>query len=151
MGCSSLPVVDNIRYAGFVLVGVADATKTSYKIRKGTRVIGNGAFSGCKSLKSLTIPETVTDIGLFAFSGCKSLQALYCKPTTPPSSVFTTFEGGAAADIWQSMWVHFGDMANEYPFIEIKTKIYVPRKSLQSYKSDYGWGVREKNIFGYDF
>ena len=32
--------------------------------------IGDGAFSGCKSLTSITIPNSVTSIGRSAFSGC---------------------------------------------------------------------------------
>jgi hypothetical protein len=32
--------------------------------------IGSGAFSGCSSLTSVTIPNSVTSIGYGAFSGC---------------------------------------------------------------------------------
>jgi hypothetical protein len=35
--------------------------------------IGYKAFSGCTSLTSLVIPESVTSIGEWAFSGCQSL------------------------------------------------------------------------------
>ena len=41
-----------------------------YVVREGTEVICDGAFSGCKSLQSITIPNSVTKIGDGAFSGC---------------------------------------------------------------------------------
>ena len=44
--------------------------------------IGGGAFSGCTSLTSVTIPESVTEIGWSAFSGCTSLTSV-----TIPDSV----------------------------------------------------------------
>ncbi|MBQ6719448.1 MAG: leucine-rich repeat protein [Oscillospiraceae bacterium] len=46
------------------------------------RSIGGGAFSGCKSLTSITIPDSVHSIGWKAFSGCKNLSTI-----TIPSSV----------------------------------------------------------------
>lgn len=39
-------------------------------------VIGEEAFCGLTALKSLTIPDTVTDIRMFAFSDCYSLESL---------------------------------------------------------------------------
>ena len=44
--------------------------------------IGDGAFSGCSSLTSVTIPESVTSIGDRAFIGCSSLTSV-----TIPKSV----------------------------------------------------------------
>ena len=38
--------------------------------------IGSSAFSGCSSLKSVTIPNSVTSIGYSAFSGCSSLASV---------------------------------------------------------------------------
>lgn len=44
-----------------------------YHIREGVKVIGNGAFGWCRSLKSINIPNSVTNIGDSVFLGCKSL------------------------------------------------------------------------------
>ena len=44
--------------------------------------IGDSAFKGCTSLKSITIPEGVTSIGGSAFEGCTSLKSI-----TIPDSV----------------------------------------------------------------
>ena len=52
-----------------------------YNIKKGTEIIGNSAFSSCKSLTSITIPPSVTAIGNSAFSWCESLTSI----TIPPS------------------------------------------------------------------
>ena len=38
--------------------------------------IGDNAFYDCKSLTSITIPNSVTTIGKYAFSGCKGLTSV---------------------------------------------------------------------------
>ena len=53
----------------------------TYSIRKGTKIICDEAFRwrkiiGCRSLKSLVIPDSVTNIGDYAFSGCRSLSSV---------------------------------------------------------------------------
>ena len=53
--------------------------------------VNNGLFAGCSSLKQVTIPESVTAIGDEAFKGCGSLSAIEI-----PESV-TTIGSGAFA------------------------------------------------------
>ena len=55
------------------LLKAPSGLKGEYSIRKGVKVIGNGAFWGCDSLTSINIPNSVTNIGDRAFSSCKSL------------------------------------------------------------------------------
>ena len=46
--------------------------------------IGDYAFYECGSLTSITIPRNVTYIGQWAFGYCYSLSEVHCKPLTPP-------------------------------------------------------------------
>ena len=48
----------------------------SYTIKKGTRIIGHRAFSGCRRLTSVTIPNSVTSIGRYAFDNCNGLTSV---------------------------------------------------------------------------
>ncbi len=79
-------VLDDIRYSlksGIASVvrqskGITIATipqKITYKNKEYTVTsIGDYAFSGCSSLKSITIPDSVTSVGELAFSYCSSLE-----------------------------------------------------------------------------
>lgn len=40
------------------------------------------AFDGCSGLTSITIPDSVTNIGSFAFDGCSGLSTITYKGTT---------------------------------------------------------------------
>ena len=43
-------------------------------MNSGLEKIDNFVFDGCESLESITLPSTVTDIGVETFIGCKSLR-----------------------------------------------------------------------------
>ena len=60
------------------------------------KVIGieDGAFSNCKGLTSVTIPQCVTTIEDCAFEGCTNLKKIYVLAGTPPTICnYNTFKG----------------------------------------------------------
>ena len=65
---------------------------TSVTIPDSVTSIGGSAFYDCSSLKSVTIPDSVTSIGISAFYGCSSLTSV-----TIPNSV-TSIEDWAFCD-----------------------------------------------------
>jgi hypothetical protein len=75
---------DGLVYAGKVALiykGTMPAN-TSINLSGGTKGIANVAFSSCANLAGITIPNSVTTIGIMAFSGCTSLASV-----TIPNSV----------------------------------------------------------------
>ncbi|MCQ2960434.1 MAG: leucine-rich repeat protein [Bacteroidales bacterium] len=63
---------------------------TTYMVPKTVTSIGDYAFSGCKSLESVTIPDNVTSIGDYAFYCCRNLTSVTIGGlvTTIPANVF---------------------------------------------------------------
>ena len=52
---------------------------TSITIPDGVTSIGNGAFANCSSLTSIVIPDSVKSIGTYAFAGCDSFAIVFYK------------------------------------------------------------------------
>ncbi len=76
--CKELPVtaIGNSAFSGC-------STLTSITIPDSVTSIGNYAFRACSALTSITIPDGVTSIGSSAFSGCSSLK----KATMPAFAI----------------------------------------------------------------
>ena len=67
---------------GTRLLNAPEELSGGYTIKSGTKVICDSAFAWCKSLTSITIPDSVTIIGDGAFSMCRDLWNI-----TIPASV----------------------------------------------------------------
>jgi protein TonB len=65
---------NGVLYIGKYLVATREMSHCS--IKKGTKYIASGAFSGNNMLRSVTIPNSVTSIGESAFDGCETLTKL---------------------------------------------------------------------------
>ena len=97
--------------------------------------IGDFAFYHCGKLSSITIPSKVTSLGDYTFYNCSCLKDFYCMPTIPPSignRTLSEFLQGSAS----------------YP---LNCKIYVPRESIDTYKTQKYWSVHSSRIEPYDF
>ena len=101
---------------------------TSINIPDSVTSIGGSAFSDCSRLTSIDIPDSVTYIWSSAFCYCSRLTSVYCRATTPPQLGSFVFAFNATG-----------------------RKIYVPRNSVDAYKSAAGWSNYAAYIVGYDF
>ncbi|MBO6067661.1 MAG: leucine-rich repeat protein [Bacteroidales bacterium] len=68
-------------WAPMSLTFFAGKDDSSYTIPEGIRHIENYSFEGCKKLRSLTVPESMENIGM-AFDGCDNLESLNGKYAT---------------------------------------------------------------------
>ena len=57
----------------FALIQTINSNLDVYDFHKDVRVIAGGAFSNCSSLVSVSIPDTIINVGGYTFSGCSNL------------------------------------------------------------------------------
>lgn len=85
--------------------------------------VGAASFSGCTSLKKVSLSNSVTSIGSNAFNGCTILENVTINRTIPP---------------------HLG--ANAFNSTHSNLVIYVPSASVNAYKAASGWSVYASRI-----
>ena len=73
--------VDKVLYIGNHLIKAEYNLTGEYTIKEGTKTIASDAFSSCRSLTSVVIPDSVVCIGLNAFYSCDSLESVVFKNT----------------------------------------------------------------------
>ena len=89
---------------------------TDYSIPDGVTKIEDWAFYDCNKLTVMTIPGSVTTIGIEALKSCTDLTELFVHATTPPT-VGT----------------------NAFMNVNLAIPVYVPAASLTAYKTTAGW------------
>lgn len=67
---------NDVLYIGNYLIQARKEISGEYSIKQDTRVIADLAFSECISLISVTIPDSVTEIGGGTFLDCRSLKSV---------------------------------------------------------------------------
>ena len=80
LGLDKVSVITADMLDGYTSIGYAAFTGckslASIIIPNSVKTIGDYAFNGCSGLTSVTIPNSVTSIGAWAFEGCTSLTSL---------------------------------------------------------------------------
>ena len=84
--------------------------------------IADYAFSDCTAMTSITIPNSVIEIGRNSFYGCSALTSVTIKATTPPALMSNAFTN-----------------TNNCP-------IYVPAESVDAYKTATNWSELASRI-----
>ena len=95
---------------------------TSVTIPDSVTNIGNKAFYDARILSSVIIPSNVTKIEDSAFAYCSRLTSITVEATTPP------------------------ELAAYALYIPSGLKIYVPSESVETYKAAQNWSYYEQYI-----
>lgn len=77
----------------------AGKSSSSYKIPEGTTTICSDAFSDCKNLQEVTLPESIERVEAGAFSENSSLETVNYMGKEPPDYHFT-FENPPIVQVW---------------------------------------------------
>ena len=112
-----------------ILYSAAVHGLTEYEVPEGVKGTGYRIFRACKFTK-VTLPASLEKIGDNIFENCEKLQGVYCKAIVPPAQ-------GEDYDIFV--------LCSNIP------TIYVPRVSVEAYKTATGWSKYADKIVGYDF
>lgn len=91
---------------------------TSVTLPQSLEAIDEEVFSGCFELANVTIPSGVVSVGLEIFDRCYALREAHFRPIVPPLRA-GIFASGLSPDF----------------------RIYVPRLSLNAYKTAKNWSV----------
>ena len=92
---------------------------TSIVIPNSVITIEETAFYGCEQLTTLTLGKAVANMMSRAFQGCKRLKEIYSLNPAPPTLN--------------------SDIPYDYSFDDFSATVYVPKGSLQAYKSAPLW------------
>lgn len=104
-----------LQIPGTIIANVRDVENGYRTVTFTVTGISNGAFENFSDLTSVTLPNSIREIGYRAFEGCSSLATCTCYALDPPEVYWDLFEGSPLQ------------------------AIYVPRESVEAYKTADGW------------
>ncbi len=97
--------------------------KGGYSIPYGTETISSYALYKSDSLRTVTIPSTVTRVEPLAMGYCHTLDSVICYAETPPAT----------------NWIdHIGD---DIFSASHQVKLFVPAQSVELYQADKSWNL----------
>ena len=105
---------------GDTLYAVAAYELEECVVPEGVKYVAYRVFNRIDTLKSLTLPSTLEEVGYKFVDYCKELQSVFFKSTTPP--LYNSKDKG----------IFFGMEGVQY-------NIYVPLNSVPAYKAADGW------------
>lgn len=94
-------------------------------VSEGVTTIGQSAFWGMTSIKTITLPSTLTKIESYAFGDATGLAQISCKAQTPPSLGEDVFKTSATDKTWD--------------YIGQNCKLVVPEGSKVLYQVNDPW------------
>ena len=137
-GCAGTVIPSSVTSLGGVCF-YGCSSLTSINIPSSVTCLENGCFAYCSSLTSINIPSSVTSLGDYCFVDCTSLTSINI-----PSSV--TSLGGfcfAACSSLKTVTCEIPDpIGDNSIFINApinEATLYVPKASLNSYKTTSPW------------
>lgn len=101
-----------------------------------------GTFWGCSSLKTVTIPESVTEIDVAAFYDCFNINTVKSLGSNPPIICTDEYYPDTNLNPWQNEDLVENTYYMFTPFAEnvySSAILYVPINSYDNYKSNVNW------------
>ena len=110
---------------------------TSVTLPNSITSLGNECFSDCSSLTSITLPNSITSLEDFCFCGCASLKEL----SLPASlkNIGLCVLDGIDNNIIISCLAQAPPENRDGDFIKSNHRLFVPKESLEKYKSTSPW------------
>lgn len=110
--------------------------------------VGSYCFTGCSSLKSLTIPESIRSLGQSLTGGCTSLETITIGSNVENMG-FGVFNNCAVKNVYVKAQTPPVAQINIvwYGFPQTVVAIYVPHGCADAYKGTVGWSEFTDKIF----